>query len=351
MGIYRFLLAISVLVTHSEPIMGVVLLNGDYAVTSFFVVSGFLIARILEEKYKYDLPSFYMNRALRIYPAYWVVLICSVFLMMIWPTGSHNPWANVRGDDLITIFMSGFVNLSLVFSNLVNFVDIAREGGLVFPNFLHEEIPSYGGHNAIFVPQSWTLWIELQFYLLIPFVLRKGLGAVILAILFSYSVDYILYLIADYYRFRINIEYLFSHNIRYFAFGVLSYLIFYRSFIFRRIDTGVSKCVSLILMLYLVFMDIDNAKAMGDAYFLLVAVTLPFLFSFDLHACNFSYFFRMLGQLSYPIYLTHFVLAKIFMQYLEPSEARIFFIILVSCLSAILLLLFEEKFVKNLKRK
>ncbi len=75
MGVIRALLAISVLITHSEPILGISLLNGDQAVTCFYIISGFLITLILCEKYA-DLRGFYVNRALRIYVPYLTALPC-----------------------------------------------------------------------------------------------------------------------------------------------------------------------------------------------------------------------------------------------------------------------------------
>ncbi len=57
MGTFRTLLAISVLITHSGPIFGVKLLNGDMAIHLFFVISGFLMSLILSEKYSCDRSS------------------------------------------------------------------------------------------------------------------------------------------------------------------------------------------------------------------------------------------------------------------------------------------------------
>jgi len=68
MGIIRTLLAISVLITHSQPIFEIFLLNGDLAVTLFFIISGFLISLAFEKKYKRNLAAFYINRVLRVYP-------------------------------------------------------------------------------------------------------------------------------------------------------------------------------------------------------------------------------------------------------------------------------------------
>src|SRR5688572_20654204 len=83
MGTIRLLLALSVVITHSAPVFGVRLLSGDMAVTAFFLVSGFLMALILESKYAGRVGAFYLNRILRIYPPYLVALVGSVLFYLL----------------------------------------------------------------------------------------------------------------------------------------------------------------------------------------------------------------------------------------------------------------------------
>jgi peptidoglycan/LPS O-acetylase OafA/YrhL len=78
MGLIRFLLAMAVVAAHSAPILGLTLVGGKIAVQSFFVISGFYISLILNEKYPAGTRGtllFYGNRFLRIYPIYWAVLL------------------------------------------------------------------------------------------------------------------------------------------------------------------------------------------------------------------------------------------------------------------------------------
>ncbi|MCX6311853.1 MAG: acyltransferase, partial [Bacteroidetes bacterium] len=75
MGSIRTLLALSVVVFHSYFIFGERLIGGLVAVQAFYLISGFYMAMILNEKYKAGKGSyklFITNRFLRIYPAYWV---------------------------------------------------------------------------------------------------------------------------------------------------------------------------------------------------------------------------------------------------------------------------------------
>ena len=51
MGLIRALLAISVILAHSESFLGLSLVGGKVAVQAFFIISGFYMALILNEKY------------------------------------------------------------------------------------------------------------------------------------------------------------------------------------------------------------------------------------------------------------------------------------------------------------
>src|ERR1700761_979235 len=88
MGLIRFLLACGVVLCHTSAIMGYTPLSGALAVQCFFIISGFYMAMVLAEKYngKGSTYLFYTNRALKIYPIYWVCLI----LLIIWSLVVYN---------------------------------------------------------------------------------------------------------------------------------------------------------------------------------------------------------------------------------------------------------------------
>ena len=71
MGVLRCLLALSVLLVHDVD-GWFKLIDGAAAVQCFFLISGFYMALVLNERYA-DLGSFYFNRALRLLPTYWAV--------------------------------------------------------------------------------------------------------------------------------------------------------------------------------------------------------------------------------------------------------------------------------------
>ncbi|MBZ9704597.1 MULTISPECIES: acyltransferase family protein [unclassified Mesorhizobium] len=79
-GALRFLLAIGVLVAHlvqqypGQP--------GMLAVFGFYTVSGYLIARVLQGSYRGRPLAFVLNRALRLYPAYWAVALLGLWIAL-----------------------------------------------------------------------------------------------------------------------------------------------------------------------------------------------------------------------------------------------------------------------------
>lgn len=123
--------------------------GGVLGVTIFFVISGFLITRLLlqelENKNSIDLKSFWIKRVKRIWPALIfmisVIIIVSAFCnRILFTKASH--------DFVSAIF--GFNNWYQIFNNISYF----DNGGAPSP-LLH----------------CWSLAIETQFYLIFPFII------------------------------------------------------------------------------------------------------------------------------------------------------------------------------------
>jgi len=139
-------------------------LQGSYGVTVFFVLSGFLITRLLLREESdtggIDLAAFYIRRAFRLFPIYYLIL--GVYCILILGVGLHSDGR------------SGFVEALPWY--LVYLQDI--------PYF--RDRSHIGGQIAMPFMQSWSLGIEEKFYLVWPVVafrfLRFRNGKIILAV-------------------------------------------------------------------------------------------------------------------------------------------------------------------------
>jgi peptidoglycan/LPS O-acetylase OafA/YrhL len=170
-GLMRFLLALSVAVSHSGGPFQV--FNSRYAVQTFYVASGFLIAMILAQKYQHSKWLFYSNRAARIFVPYWIVLLPTVAFCAWKQVGF---WANIsRVDQLFDFGTWAYVvltNLFLLGQDAGLFLGWTADSQLYFTSKFYESSTAVWGFQAI--PQAWTVSLELCFYLLAPFVLRSN---------------------------------------------------------------------------------------------------------------------------------------------------------------------------------
>jgi len=96
-GIYRYGLAFCVAISHLWG--GMIAGPAAYAVWGFYCLSGYLMTLILNEKYGFTprgLTRFAVNRALRIYPAYYVICMGMFLLFTFVPETSAKFLPNLR---------------------------------------------------------------------------------------------------------------------------------------------------------------------------------------------------------------------------------------------------------------
>lgn len=154
----RALAVVPVLLYHAriETPSGGYLAGGFLGVDVFFVISGYLITRLLlrefDEKGAISLVAFYERRMRRIMPPLLLVIITSFapacFLLY--------------APDLERFAKSAFYSLAFV-SN----------------HFWHLELNTYGAVSTLFNPlvHLWSLAVEEQFYLFFPILLTVYLGS------------------------------------------------------------------------------------------------------------------------------------------------------------------------------
>lgn len=86
-GIFRLFLAMLVVYTHLGPPHGSAL--GKHAVFGFYLLSGFLITRVLNDRYQFKWSPFWVNRFLRLYPIYFTVAFLTLPLVIFTPAAGE----------------------------------------------------------------------------------------------------------------------------------------------------------------------------------------------------------------------------------------------------------------------
>lgn len=169
LGIVRYILAAMVVASHTKGEQNFWFDPGIVAVTIFFIISGYLMPFAFERNYK-NLPflahvsRFYLNRLWRIFPVY---LICLGIFFIVVP--QTEKWSGSYDFSVMSVIH----NIALFGIN-------------------QYEI---WGDNFRYIGTSWTIDIELQYYIIVPIILiiyRKYsfIGLTILIILFAISCYY-----------------------------------------------------------------------------------------------------------------------------------------------------------------
>lgn len=308
MGFLRWFLAISVLSSHSEPILGIKMLEPAWEpVKLFYVISGFYMALVLSTKYtsKSSLRSFYFNRFLRLYPTYFIIGLLTIGAMLFFDARTlvelwHLPWSSFISVTASNLFLFGQDWLNFFHENPAGYF-------LPGPSLVYETLPAR--FNIIGV--AWTLGIECTFYLFAPFFVRmKSLAIITIAaallIIRNYALNHGIDSNPWQYRF-------FPFELPLFLTGMIAYRIYIKI-----------KDEKRWLYAYIGFFPIIFTLLKGY-YFCglslpcqVILYAIPILFWVSKN----SKLDTWIGEFSYPIYISHFLIKNYFpslIAYLWPS--------------------------------
>lgn len=280
MGFFRLLFSLVIVCDHIGLTgSNIFTFNGDVALKSFFVISGFYMAIILNEKYIKKNKSYFLfitNRILRIYPIYLIVLF--LFYLVYF---RHLPFV---------------VNSSVIypiFENIIIFIN---------PDYFQKSIHM----NAFLLDYpAWTLGLEMIFYFIAPVFIR------------SWKKIVFVFIASIFLRYYGN-HALFYDNLFYFILGASSYLLYkkilelqYDKKIFLKFFFAVSLLLIIIPYFFVIsgFHYNNNVNEVFSLiYFVSFASIIPpaFIF-FSKNALN-----NFLGEFSYPIYISHALIIYIF---------------------------------------
>jgi peptidoglycan/LPS O-acetylase OafA/YrhL len=308
----RFYLSCTVVMSHlwANAFGG----SGSYAVCGFYVISGYVITMVLQKRYlviEHGLKKFWINRFLRLYPAFLVVTFYGYVIVHLAP---------LQADAL-------GVGLVLPESDLGRSA-IEQSGfpgswwpWFYFPNLtmLGIQAPVFWTTPIAFAPTAWSTNVELFYYAILSLgaaasaaSARKFLNAA-LAMLAILPVLYMLHTIG---RFpygvwcpgvTVNAFLLFYKTFLgwtyFFALGCMAY------FVPKLELTWTTRCAVLAIFLVFPFVYAKNVFAM-------ILLRIGFGFWVALTILTFSddkgpRFAQMLGDLSYPMFLMHWPVAAL----------------------------------------
>lgn len=304
MGTIRFILAIIVVFAHSGH--GLFLVGGENAVQLFYMISGFLIHHIINTNPVYQsVGTFYKSRAIRIYPAYWIVAAIALLVHVILEDGFFSLYREMPITAAIILMFS---NLALFAQDVVMFLGINGDQLHLTGNFRQSDILLY---HALLVPQGWSLGVELCFYLLAPFIVRRActlfyfLG---ISLAVKGALIYLGLGLVDPWSYRF-----FPAELSMFLLGALAnrYLLPVWHKLHARWPLAHIVATGMFVAVMIIYW-----KAPGDegwkkvGLFALFLAALPATFLFQ-NTCKLD---RYVGEFSYPIYIVHLLVIVL----LEP---------------------------------
>ena len=189
-----------------------------------------------------------------------------------------------------------------------------------------------------------TLGLECWFYLLAPFVIRSKKSLIIL-ILFSFFLELLISASLDFSNDDPWNRRFFPSELKYFLIGALSFQI--RSLI--TLESNRYRFAILAIVITAIGL-IDNASSQFYSTFVYFAffLSLPSLLSFS----SFLPFDRIIGDLSYPFYLSHWLILHAVDNKMAPSfgSPKALSLIYTILFSIALVLLVERKIDKVRRR-
>ncbi len=320
MGTLRLFLALSVLNNHYQFAQHGPWMAGGAAVVSFFIISGFYISMVLDQTYcGYSaLWRFYVNRLLRLMPVYWVTLI----LILI-------------GTELESLASLAFFDPA---NSIINSGDDLNWRGrtagiatnvLLFPDSIFTMLSGFhtgSAWEALVSGQMYTVGLEIMFYVIAPFFALLSLRGFIVVLLIAAT--------AHFAPFWLNLP-LRPWQYEFFPSILVFFLLGRAGYLFSKIEfskrfaiwlapawLGWFALLFIISLCTLLHVELISFTNTWQAWFFYISLALfiPWLF----RASARTNWDRFLGDLSYPVYVCHFLVIS-WLIHLGYSEVWIVF--------------------------
>ena len=280
-GIYRFTLSIMVVIAHlAGPVIN---WTGVYAVFCFYLLSGYLMTLVLNHRYGFDLKGlgrYALNRILRIYPPYLVLLLMAILIVCLIPEAAKELNESFSMPKHPIHWMHNLLIFGL------------------------------NGDSNRLIPPAWSIDVELFFYCVMALILVRS--RIICVSWFLFSLGYTVFMVSTGKDFGFRYMSYIGASLP-FSLGAVIY--FYRKHL--PILTPIHGMFSITLfLLYACLAKFLWANPRDMGFYIALALGLyiqvyllnlkksglpPWLIKLDKH----------LGDLSYPIFLCHWQVGAI----------------------------------------
>ena len=308
MGLIRLLLAISVIALHIGPVLGLTFAGGTIAVQVFYIISGFYMCMVLSTKYN-NIILFYTNRLLKLYPIYFISLLCYVLIASISLFFLNNGvllerFSNFQSLDAIGKSLVVFTNLSIWGQDLLFILgfNIETHSWFFEKDYIQSANPM---HHYLIITQAWTISLELSFYFLVPFLNKFSSRTLVLIVLSSLFLRFYTY--SEGFNDKPWDYQFFPFELALFIGGMLSYRMLnsnLNTFETKWLQKAVFVGVILFIFTYQFIPHLELVKWL---FYFVFVFALPFIFLFT----KSNKLDRKIGELSYPVYMIHILVAII----------------------------------------
>lgn len=343
MGLLRLVLALSVVIAHTSPWFGFDFFgNGVMAVESFFIISGFYMALVLDTRYRGNLKNFYLNRFIRLYPLYLIMLSvyllgsCGYWLVAGHPLGALAVWRETHHLGIMTL--AAFGNATMLGCDILEL--LSRTTGIT---------PPPGG--LVFIGPTWSLSVEIIFYALVPLVMRLSVRMIAVVIAGALALRYLIYV-------QTGSEW--SHWLYYFApatwalfgLGIGGYFVWKHLRGKKWFSTSAQKhgwTCAVALSLFILCYDRLGWMAFQDwRYYLMFTLAVPFVFE----GLKKDRADSAIAEWSYPLYLAHAVVLSLYapFRHFIPDDLKVHVVLVASAVLVLLCLKIDAKIQKKFKR-
>jgi peptidoglycan/LPS O-acetylase OafA/YrhL len=243
---------------------------GVFAVVSFFLLSGYVMTALIDRHYSEvsRLKTFYLDRAMRLFPQFVFYMVLTLILIGV----AHPVSPYISGLTLTKIA----INLAML---PLNFYRSFADG--------------------IVIPQSWSLGLESQFYIVIPLIIiLRTRGILFIASAAFFMLPYFGIVDSDTWGYRMLPGTLFM-----FLFG---------SFLYRRTNTKALVAAYGVICVLFAWTVINPAIQHPYTFEVLAGLIFGIPAVWLLSKVKFAPLEDLAGNLSYGVFLNHFFVIWLF---------------------------------------